>query len=106
MAKHSSLALLIRKGEVRRVKARTSASAICRAGFDGVELHGANGYLREQFIRPNSNQRTDGYGGTIENRARFVLEVASASVCRRSACLTTCRSTRRWKLITLIWRRS
>ena len=50
------------------------------AGFDGVELHSANGYLLEQFIRPNSNQRTDRYGGSIENRARFVLEVADAAI--------------------------
>ena len=50
------------------------------AGFDGVELHGANGYLLEQFIRPNSNRRTDRYGGSIENRARFVLEVAGAVI--------------------------
>ena len=50
------------------------------AGFDGVELHGANGYLLEQYIRPNSNQRTDRYGGAIENRARFVLEVADAAI--------------------------
>jgi N-ethylmaleimide reductase len=50
------------------------------AGFDGVELHGANGYMLEQFIRPNSNQRTDRYGGTIENRARFMLEVADAVI--------------------------
>ncbi len=50
------------------------------AGFDGVELHAANGYLLEQFIRPNTNQRNDRYGGSIENRARFVLEVADAVI--------------------------
>lgn len=48
------------------------------AGFDGVELHAANGYLLEQFLHPSSNQRTDEYGGSIENRIRFVLEVAKA----------------------------
>ncbi len=46
------------------------------AGFDGVELHSANGYLLEQFISPYTNLRSDGYGGTIEKRCRFVLEVA------------------------------
>lgn len=48
------------------------------AGFDGVELHAANGYLLEQFLAPSVNQRTDQYGGSIENRSRFVLEVARA----------------------------
>ncbi len=48
------------------------------AGFDGVELHGANGYLLEQFLSPVSNIRTDNYGGSIENRCRFVLEVVRA----------------------------
>lgn len=46
------------------------------AGFDGVELHGANGYLLEQFLNPNVNKRTDSYGGSQENRNRFVVEVA------------------------------
>ena len=48
------------------------------AGFDAVELHSANGYLPNQFLAPNSNQRTDEYGGTPENRIRFVLEVFDA----------------------------
>jgi len=50
------------------------------AGFDGVEIHGANGYLIDQFLRDCSNQRTDEYGGSIENRARFLLEVTTAVV--------------------------
>ncbi len=48
------------------------------AGFDGVELHGANGYLVDQFLRDGSNHRTDAYGGPVENRARFLLEVTDA----------------------------
>jgi N-ethylmaleimide reductase len=48
------------------------------AGFDGVEIHAANGYLLDQFLRDGSNKRTDDYGGPIENRARLVLEVADA----------------------------
>ncbi len=55
-----------------------SAKAAIEAGFDGVELHGANGYLLDQFLNPASNQRTDGYGGSTEKRNRFVLEVTAA----------------------------
>jgi len=50
------------------------------AGFDGVELHGANGYLIDQFIQDVSNQRNDEYGGSIENRSRFALEMVDAVV--------------------------
>jgi N-ethylmaleimide reductase len=57
-----------------------AATNAVEAGFDGVELHGANGYLLEQFFRPTSNRRTDDYGGSVEHRARFVLEVADAAV--------------------------
>ena len=58
---------------------RAAQNAVA-AGFDGVELHAANGYLLEQFLRPNSNRRTDGYGGTIEGRARFVLEATDSVI--------------------------
>lgn len=51
-----------------------------RAGFDGVEIHGANGYLIDQFLKTSSNQRTDGYGGSLENRLRFLREVIAAVV--------------------------
>ena len=50
------------------------------AGFDGVEVHGANGYLLDQFLQDSSNQRTDNYGGSIENRARLMLEVTDACI--------------------------
>jgi len=56
----------------------TAAKNAIDAGFDGVELHGANGYLLEQFLSPVSNIRKDNYGGSIENRSRFVIEVATA----------------------------
>jgi N-ethylmaleimide reductase len=49
-----------------------------RAGFDGVEIHGANGYLIDQFLKDGANHRTDSYGGSIENRVRFAVEVAEA----------------------------
>jgi len=56
----------------------TAAKNALDAGFDGVELHGANGYLLEQFLSPVSNIRKDNYGGSIENRCRFVIEVVKA----------------------------
>ena len=49
-----------------------------RAGFDGVEIHGANGYLIDQFLRDGTNRRTDLYGGPVENRVRFALEIVDA----------------------------
>jgi len=55
-------------------------NAVIEAGFDGVELHGANGYLIDQFIQDVSNQRDDEYGGSIENRSRFALEMVDAVV--------------------------
>ncbi|KAI8260073.1 Flavin oxidoreductase [Colletotrichum sp. SAR11_239] len=58
--------------------AAASKRAVEVAGFDGVEIHGANGYLLEQFLHDNINTRTDAYGGSIENRSRFLLEVVEA----------------------------
>ncbi|THT96396.1 alkene reductase [Lampropedia puyangensis] len=55
-----------------------AAAAAIKAGFDGVEIHAANGYLIDQFLKTGANQRTDAYGGSIENRARFLLEVVQA----------------------------
>ncbi|MEF0938715.1 alkene reductase [Rhizobium sp. BR 362] len=57
---------------------RKAARAAIEAGFDGVEIHGANGYLIDQFLRADVNDRTDQYGGSIENRARFLFEVVDA----------------------------
>ncbi|MFN4311184.1 MAG: alkene reductase [Ferrovibrio sp.] len=59
---------------------RKGAANAIRAGFDGVEIHGANGYLLDQFLRDGTNKRTDEYGGSIENRARLMLEVTAAIV--------------------------
>lgn len=59
---------------------RKGAENAQKAGFDGVELHGANGYLLDQFLQSESNARTDEYGGNIENRARLLLEVTDAAI--------------------------
>jgi 2,4-dienoyl-CoA reductase-like NADH-dependent reductase (Old Yellow Enzyme family) len=59
---------------------RKGAENAERAGFDGVEIHGANGYLLDQFLQDSTNQRHDVYGGAIENRARLLLEVTDAAV--------------------------
>ena len=59
---------------------RRGAKNAQRAGFDGVELHGANGYLLDQFLQSGSNHRTDEYGGSVENRARLMLEAADAAI--------------------------
>ncbi|KAI9483648.1 MAG: hypothetical protein EXX96DRAFT_559028 [Benjaminiella poitrasii] len=69
--------------EVDEIKAiiqdyRQAALNALKAGFDGVEVHAANGYLVDQFLNPSSNKRTDAYGGPVENRSRFALEVVAA----------------------------
>jgi 2,4-dienoyl-CoA reductase-like NADH-dependent reductase (Old Yellow Enzyme family) len=59
---------------------RLGAENAKKAGFDGVEIHGANGYLLDQFLQDSTNQRSDQYGGSIENRARLMLEVTDACI--------------------------
>jgi len=59
---------------------RKGAENAFRAGFDGVEIHGANGYLIDQFLQDRTNRRTDRYGGSIENRARLALEITDAAI--------------------------
>jgi NADPH2 dehydrogenase len=64
--------------EYAQMYAKAAHNAVERAGFDGVEIHGANGYLVDQFLKETSNDRTDEYGGSPENRARFALEMVDA----------------------------
>ena len=64
--------------EYVQIYATAARDAVERAGFDGVEIHGANGFLLDQFLKETSNNRTDEYGGSPENNARFVLEVVAA----------------------------
>jgi NADPH2 dehydrogenase len=67
-------------GEYVQLYATAARNAVLGAGFDGVEIHSANGYLPDQFLQSNSNQRSDFYGGSVENRMRFALEVTEAIV--------------------------
>ena len=60
--------------------ASAARNAVLGAGFDGVEIHAANGYLPDQFLQTVTNARTDSYGGSVENRVRFVLEITEAVV--------------------------
>ncbi|HEX9172418.1 MAG TPA: alkene reductase [Telluria sp.] len=64
---------------------RQAAARALRAGFDLVEIHAANGYLPHQFLATGTNQRTDAYGGSVENRARFVLEAVDAAIAEMGA---------------------
>lgn len=70
------------EGEIKEVinEFRLAARSAIEAGADGVEIHGANGYLIQQFLSENANHRQDAYGGSIENRSRFAIEVAKAIV--------------------------
>ncbi len=72
----------IELAEIPRVVSayRLGAVNALRAGFDGVEIHGANGYLLDQFLQDGANHRSDGYGGSIANRARLALEVTDAAI--------------------------
>ncbi|PHH74431.1 hypothetical protein CDD83_4573 [Cordyceps sp. RAO-2017] len=71
--------------------ARAAANAVHEAGFDGVEIHAANGYLVDQFLQDVSNNRSDGWGGSVEARARFALEVTAAVVAAVGADRTAIR---------------
>jgi NADPH2 dehydrogenase len=68
--------------EIKRYMSHFAIAArnAVRAGFDGIEIHGANGYLVDQFLQDVTNKRTDEYGGSVENRCRFALEVIQACV--------------------------
>ena len=70
---------------------RKAAANAIRAGFDGVEIHAANGYLIDQFLRDGANQRTDAYGGSVENRTRLLKEVLEAVVAEIGAARTGIR---------------
>lgn len=78
----TSMPRALELGEIPAIIAdfRQAAANAITAGFDGVEIHGANGYLLDQFAKDGANLRSDAYGGSVENRARLMLEVAAAVV--------------------------
>lgn len=83
LGKFSSLFAPVRALEQREIEAiitrfADTAEAAQKAGFDGVQIHGAHGYLVSQFLSPLTNKREDGWGGSLENRARFLLEIVDA----------------------------
>lgn len=80
-------------GEIPGILAdyRKAAANAIKAGFDGVEIHAANGYLIDQFLKDGSNHRTDAYGGSIENRSRFLLEVTDTIISEIGAAKTGIR---------------
>lgn len=69
---------------------RKAAERAKAAGFDGVELHAANGYLPDEFLQDGSNKRTDAYGGSVENRSRFLLDVVEAMASVWAAIASLC----------------
>ena len=82
--------------EIRQIIADYAQAAknAVAAGFDGVELHAANGYLPQQFLSDSANLRQDGYGGSIENKARFTLEAMRAIMTRSAAGASASKSAR------------
>jgi 2,4-dienoyl-CoA reductase-like NADH-dependent reductase (Old Yellow Enzyme family) len=88
---------------------RKGAENALEAGFDGVEIHGANGYLLDQFLQCSTNHRNDRHGGSIENRARLMLEVTDAVVLVWGRTVSACISRRalgQWKIAFLCARES
>lgn len=81
MQAHTAPVAMTEAAIAQTIAEYASASKLAmQAGFDGIELHAANGYLMEQFLNPLVNKRTDGYGGNADARNRFTLEVAQACV--------------------------
>ncbi|KAF7359808.1 NADH:flavin oxidoreductase/NADH oxidase [Mycena venus] len=87
----SPRALRVEIKEYIQLFAAAASNAVHQAGFNGVEVHAANGYLPEQFLMDTVNERDDVYGGSIENRARFILEVVDAIVAAVGATKTAIR---------------